>query len=233
IVADAPGRPAPGLLAPTERRRAPATVAVALQVAQAACAMAGRDPAQLPSVFASTHGDLAITDYMCATLATDATALSPIRFHNSVHNAAAGYWTIGTGCMRTTTAVSAWTHTFGNALLEVAAQLACEREPVLLVAYDIAATGPLATMACSDSVLGLALLLAPTRCDAARARLRVSRTDSAASVGGGALCRALAGNAMAHALPLAEALAAATPTTRVLALDASAGLQIEVEPCPS
>ena len=66
---DAPARPSPQLLAPNERRRAPDTVAVALEVALAACTAAGRDPRTLPSVFASTHGDLAITDYMCATLA--------------------------------------------------------------------------------------------------------------------------------------------------------------------
>ena len=41
------------------------------------------------------------------TLAGDPAAVSPIRFHNSVHNAAAGYWTIGTGCLRATTAISA------------------------------------------------------------------------------------------------------------------------------
>src|SRR5262245_38031864 len=87
LPADAPARPSPQLLAPNERRRAPETVAVALEVALAACEAAGRDAASLPSVFASTHGDLAITDYMCATLASDPRSVSPTRFHNSVHNA--------------------------------------------------------------------------------------------------------------------------------------------------
>ena len=86
----AAARPAPRLLAPNERRRAPDTVALALEVALAACTDAGRDPAMLPSVFASTHGDLGITDYMCATMAGDPRAISPTKFHNSVHNAAAG-----------------------------------------------------------------------------------------------------------------------------------------------
>ena len=52
-----------------ERRRAPESVAVALEVALAACTASGRDPSTLPSVFASTHGDLAITDYVASTLA--------------------------------------------------------------------------------------------------------------------------------------------------------------------
>ena len=63
----ASARPAPTLLAPTERRRAPDTVAVALEVAARACESAGLPPAELASVFASTHGDLAISD--CRRLA--------------------------------------------------------------------------------------------------------------------------------------------------------------------
>src|SRR5688572_23532909 len=126
LPADAPSRPSPQLLAPNERRRAPETVAVALEVALAACTAAGRDPKTLPSVFASTHGDLAITDYMCATLAESPHAISPTRFHNSVHNAAAGYWTIGAGCMQATTALSAYDATFAEGLLEALVQLVDE-----------------------------------------------------------------------------------------------------------
>ena len=83
---EAPRRPSPQLLAPNERRRAPDSVAVALEVALAACAASGRDPAALPSVFASTHGDLGITDYICSTLASDAPdpACGPqLRFDNA------------------------------------------------------------------------------------------------------------------------------------------------------
>ena len=91
-------RPSPALLPPAERRRAPDTVALALEVASRACEAAGRDPKSLSSVFASTHGDLAISDAICDTLAKTPSLTSPTKFHNSVHNAAAGYWTIGTAC---------------------------------------------------------------------------------------------------------------------------------------
>ena len=107
------GRPAPELLPPNERRRAPDTVAVALEAALAACKCADLEPATLACVFSSTHGDLTITDYMCATLASTPAQLSPTRFHNSVHNAAAGYWTIAAECTRPYTALSAGEHTFG------------------------------------------------------------------------------------------------------------------------
>ncbi|WP_167702338.1 beta-ketoacyl synthase chain length factor, partial [Xanthomonas axonopodis] len=121
---EAPARPAPQLLAANERRRAPDTVAVSLEAALAACSTAGRDPASLPSIFTSTYGDLAISDYMCTTLASDPLAISPTKFHNSVHNAAAGYWTIGAGAMTPATAMSAGLGSFAQGLLEALVQRA-------------------------------------------------------------------------------------------------------------
>ena len=61
------------------------------------CADAGHDAAALASVFTSAHGDLPIIDALCTTLAGDPLLLSPTRFHHSVHNAASGYWAIGSG----------------------------------------------------------------------------------------------------------------------------------------
>ena len=205
LVADAPAKPQPQLLPPNERRRAPESVAVALEVALAACTAAGRDPKTLPSVFASTHGDLAITDYMCATLASDPAAISPIRFHNSVHNAAAGYWTIGNGCRAATTAISAGEATFSQAVVEALSQLACGEDAVLLAACDAAATGPLAPVSRSTGLLGGALVLAR---DGAGPRLAVRLDAGEAPEADGPLARHARGNAMAPMLALFDALAA-------------------------
>lgn len=201
-----PARPAPLLLAANERRRAPETVAVALEVALAACQAAGRDTAGLPSVFVSTHGESAITDYMCATLAGDPRSISPTRFHNSVHNAAAGYWTIGTGAMQATTALSAYDASFAQGLLEALVQLDSGSEAVLLVAYDGPACGPLAAMAPSTGLLGGALVLS-RHVRAGAASLQVAFTDGHAGAGTGPLALHAAGNAMAPMLPLFDALA--------------------------
>jgi len=204
--ADAPARPSPQLLAPNERRRAPESVAVALEVALAACQAAGRDPATLPSVFASTHGDLAITDYICSTLATDPAGLSPIRFHNSVHNAAAGYWTIGNGCTAPATAISADDASFAQGLLEALAQVHAGAPAVLLVAYDTAATGPLQDVSRSTGLLGAGLVLSSPSHGAAP-RLRATLVDADAPPPQGALASLAGGNAMAPMLPLFDALA--------------------------
>jgi hypothetical protein len=202
----APSRPSPQLLAPNERRRAPESVAVALQVALDACAAAGRDPATLPSVFASMHGDLAITDYMCTTLASDPASISPTRFHNSVHNAAAGYWTIGAGCVQPTTAISSFDATFAQGLLEALVQLHAGAPAVLLAAYDAPSVGPLAQVSPSTGLLGGALVLA-NEGGTGRRRLRCSLVDADAPAPDGPLAQVAGGNAMAPMLALFQALA--------------------------
>jgi hypothetical protein len=203
----APARPSPRLLPANERRRAPESVAVALEVALAACADAGADLATLSSVFASTHGDLGITDYICSILASEPQSLSPTRFHNSVHNAAAGYWTIGAGCHAPATAISSHDASFAQGLLEAMAQLAAGAEQVLLVAYDGAAPGPVGQLSRSEGLLGAALVLArePRH---GTPRLRATLVDAIAPPPAGTLARRLGANAMAPMLPLFQALAA-------------------------
>ena len=224
-----PARPSPQLLAPNERRRAPATVAVALEAALAACDAAGRDPAALPSVFASTHGELAITDYMCATLASEPATISPTRFHNSVHNAAAGYWTIGAGAQRAATAISAYDASFAQGLLDALAQLATGEEAVLLVGYDAPSAGPLEKISPSEGLLGGALLLSrDARPGAPRLRARLADGEPAAMPG--PLQALAAGNAMAPMLSLFDALAAGRTHAE---LRAGPGRVLRVELVPS
>jgi len=230
--APAAGRPAAALLPPTERRRAPDAVLIALEVASNACAMAQRDPKTLASVFASTYGDLVISDYMCATLADNPALISPTKFHNSVHNAPAGYWTIATGALAPYTALTAYRYTFGTALLTSLTQLASDTAPVLCVAYDIEARGPLATMADSRGLLGVALVLAPERTAASRARLawQVRCGEARDSVPRAQNAALAAGNAMAGCLALAEALADALPRQLVQSLAPRLAIELSVVP---
>jgi hypothetical protein len=222
----APGaRPQPSILPPNERRRAPDTVAVALDVALQACVNAGRDPAQLPSVFASTYGDLAITDYMCSTLARAPLTLSPTRFHNSVHNAAAGYWSIATGCRQPYGALGAGAYTFAAGLFAAALQVCADHTDVLFVAYDIEARGPLARIAPSSGILGVALVLGAAPGKVAPG-LQLVVTETAA----GRDSHSGAANAMAASLPLMAALADRATRTLSLPLGPDSSLQVRVLP---
>ena len=203
--APGPTKPSPQLLPANERRRAPDTVAVALEVALAACRSANIDPTALPSVFASTHGDLAITDYMATTLASDPGALSPTRFHNSVHNAAAGYWTIGSGATTPATAISAYRGSFAQGLLEAMVQLHSGEPAVLLVGYDGEATGPLTEIAMTQGLLAGALVL--TAEEASLPTLQTTWECGSPPPASGPLSLTLAGNSMSEMLPLFDALA--------------------------
>ncbi|MFC7519727.1 beta-ketoacyl synthase chain length factor [Xanthomonas populi] len=220
-----PARPAPQLLAANERRRAPDTVAVSLEAALAACTAAGRDPASLPSIFTSTYGDLAISDYMCTTLASDPLTISPTKFHNSVHNAAAGYWTIGAGAMTPATAISASLASFAQGLLEALVQRAAGMDAVLLAGYDARSVGPLGRIAPSRGLLGGALVLGLPG-QAGKPQLRARLDDGTPTPCDGPLCCHLASNAMAPMLPLLDLLASGGDS---VALYAGPGRVLRVE----
>ncbi len=169
-------RPSAATLPPNERRRAPESVLLAVEVAGQAVAMSGHDAATLACVFSSSHGDQSITDYMCATLAQAPAELSPIRFHNSVHNAPVGYWTIATGCHAPSTAVCAHEASFGAGLLEAVTQVMTEQQPVLLVCSDTQRSGPLGEMTGCEQPFGCALLLSPHASAATLAHLDLQIT---------------------------------------------------------
>jgi hypothetical protein len=226
-------RPAPQLLPPTERRRAPDTVAVALEAAFAACQSAELPPASLPSVFTSMHGDLSITDYMCATVTSTPTLVSPIRFHNSVHNAAAGYWSIGVECTRPYTALSAGEQSFGAGLLETCAQAKHANENVLLVAYDIDARGPLAPVARSKGILSAALVISPARGAKAIAKFDLELVTGSGLVESRARpenAALVAGNSTEACLPFMEALALGGHHELLCLATPTLGLAIRLDP---
>jgi len=231
--ATAQTRPAPALLPPAERRRAPDTVAVSLEVAARACEMAKRHPKLMASVFASTHGDLAISDALCDTLAKTPLLTSPTKFHNSVHNAAAGYWTIATGCLKPYTSLSGYTFTFGEGLLEAASQVLSEGSPVLYVAFDIEARGPVGTMQPSRGVFAGALVLAAEVGERSLAKLTFDVSDSDALKPTTARAQNAAlveGNAMANGLPLFEVLADGVERQVVQGLAPQLNLRMQVTP---
>ena len=204
IVESPAARPPATILPAGERRRAPESVLIALEAAQQACAMAQRDAGDLAHVFASGYGDIAINDYLCTTLARAPNEVSPTKFHNSVHNAPAGYWAIASGCMRASTAVSAGAASFGAGLLEAALRACVESEPVLLVASDVAACGPLRDVIPSRRTFAVAFVLAPESPRAlARMRVRTGEVASAPPL----LHASANGNPAAACLPLLAALA--------------------------
>jgi hypothetical protein len=153
--------PVPAALPAAERRRTGAVVRLALAIGFEASSRAGANPAELPTVFSSSGGDGSNCHEICQTLATGDRQLSPTRFHNSVHNAASGYWSIAVGATPASNVLCAYDATFGAALLEALTQVVVDRAPVLLVAYDSGYPEPLHGVRPIPDAFGVAMVLAP------------------------------------------------------------------------
>jgi len=162
--------PPPMALPQAERRRAGAVVKVSLAVGGEAVAASGLQAATLASVFSSSSGDAVNCHEICSTLASSDRLISPTRFHNSVHNAAAGYWSISSGAMATSSVLCARDASFAAGLLEAMTQVAVEQVPVLLVAYDTDYPEPLRSARAIPDSFGVALVLAPGRSERSQAR---------------------------------------------------------------
>lgn len=153
--------PKPQAIPARERRRAGLTINLAVEVTHQACAMAGADPSTVASVFTSAMGDTDITDYLCRKLAADEMLLSPTQFHNSVHNAPSGYWSISASNRQPSSFAGGFRDSFAGGLLEAAACAGAERLPVVLTAYDIANRAPFGDVLPISESLALALLMVP------------------------------------------------------------------------
>lgn len=127
------------LLPRNEARRAGNALRLAFRVAEQACA--GHDAAHCATVFASAAGDIDIADNLCTAVNTPQRAVSPTRFHNSVHNAAAGYWSIATGSREPANSLSGGMDGFSIALCDAWAMLATTARPVMLVCFDCDSKG--------------------------------------------------------------------------------------------
>jgi Beta-ketoacyl synthase, N-terminal domain len=135
--------PIPMLLPAAERRRAGRVIKLAIALGLEAASRAGLEPASLVAVFSSSGGDGDNCHSICQTLASADRNLSPTRFHHSVQNVPAGYWSIATGAMAPSTTLCAYDASFAAGLLEALAQVALHAQPVLLIAYDASYPSPL------------------------------------------------------------------------------------------
>lgn len=200
--------PLPTALPVTERRRAGRLIRLALAIGAEAVAHSGREAGSLPSVFSSSGGDGEILHALCEALASPERLISPTRFHNSVHNAASGYWSIAQGCTQPSTALCAYDASFAAGLLEAIAQVDHSGQAVLLVAYDADYPPPLHAKRPMPDAFGVALVLAAAGSPRSRATLRVSLHHGPAdTMGDPALEQLRTSIPAARALPLLARLA--------------------------
>jgi hypothetical protein len=208
------------LLPPVERRRTGLPVKLALAVGAAALEAAGVAPDQVASVFTSSGADGEIMHDVCVTLASDDRQISPTKFHNSVHNAPSGYWSIATHSHQPSTSLCAYDWSFAAGLLEAVAQTALEHERVVLISYDVPYPQPMNALRTVMGALGVALLLSRAKHAGSLCRLSLSLAASlreATRLDHASLESLRTGNPTGRALPLLRALGA--PDTDAVVLD--------------
>jgi hypothetical protein len=151
-------RTSSNLLNPAERRRVSDLTRLVLAAAEEACPV---PPADMQAVFVTNSGDGVTTHAICDALATPVPDVSPTRFTNSVHNAAAAYWSIGLHRPSATTSLGAGPNGMSAGLLEAVLTMQENSTSVLLVAYDAPYPFPLSEKVPVKQALALAFYLAP------------------------------------------------------------------------
>jgi hypothetical protein len=156
---------------------------------------------------------------ICVTLASEDRQISPTKFHNSVHNAPSGYWSIATHSHQPSTSLCAYDWSFAAGLVEAAAQVALDHEQVLLISYDVPYPEPMNAVRTVTGTLGVALLLTRARGSRSLCRLSLSLATvrrEPTRMDQPALEALRAANPTGRALPLLRALEARATDAVVL-----------------
>jgi hypothetical protein len=230
------------LLPSAERRRTGVPVKLALAVGCEAIAQSQRNASGLPAVFASSAGDGDNMHCIFDMLSKNGREVSPTRFHNSVHNAPSGYWSIATKSMAPSTSIACFDASFAAGLIEAATQTMANGNAVVLIAYDAPYPQPLHAARPLGEAFGVALVLAANKTPHSQAELEINiRRDRATStpMSGAQLEAVRISTSAARSLPLLAVLAfakinvsaKAIPTKIYLDYIAGNQLEVAVHPC--
>jgi hypothetical protein len=220
---------APVSLPPAERRRSCPTVRLAIAVAEQAMRRSSLAPHEMAMVFSSHEAAGVITHQLCEVLA-GSREVSPTQFHNSVHNAPSGYYSIAMNAKLAASSVCRGRWSFAAGLLTAAAQVVTDRIPVLYVCYDSPLPKPLCELLPMVETTAIALVLTPAALPASMAPWEIA---VAPGDGGAAwpdwMPATWHANACARGFTLLTTLA--DPACQVAALPLSPELDLRVSRC--
>ena len=151
----------PACLPPAERRRSSDNVRLAIATTEQALKQTPLAPQDMAMVFASAEASGVITHQLCEVLA-GSREVSPTLFHNSVHNAPSGYYSIAMKAKLAASSVCHGQWSFAAGLLNAAAQALADKVPVLYVCYDSPMPPPLCDAMPVLEATAIALVLTPT-----------------------------------------------------------------------
>jgi hypothetical protein len=227
---DAPLPPHTTAMLPlNERRRTTPAIRLAFQAAEDAMLSTSLPAASLATIFASSDADIAIIHRICLALTATPRLISPTEFHNSVYNAAAGYWSIAAGARAPSTTISAYDGSFAAALLEAFLQAQVDDCDTLLVAFDLPSSGPLHAQRfiAVPTAVSLVLTRQPTAHSLA-ALICTTTSDAETTLAQAALESLRLSNPAARALPLMQRLALRSYGRVVLPMTGHTRLGVEL-----
>ena len=215
----APGADAPRaeLLPPMLRRRTSLLTRMAAEVAAQAIAAAGLDRAHVTVIYGSVYGEIRTTLDLLEALLDPVGPLSPTKFHNSVHNTAAGYVSIAAQNRGGNAAITAGRSTLAMGLIECAGLVAAGQGPALLVIAEESLPEPLAAGRIYGPLAAAFALDAPGSGGMSLRTCRLRQGERVAAQPAAAIPEALAANPCAVALGLVAA--ALRPEASVVALE--------------
>jgi hypothetical protein len=219
----------PAMLPLNERRRATPAIRMAFRAAEDAMQGTTLSAASLATVFASSEADAVIIHRICLALTATPRLISPTDFHNSVHNAAAGYWSIAAGARAASTSICAYDGSFAAGLFEACSQVLVDGRDVLLVAFDLSEPLPMLARRAITGSAAAALVLTrePTERSMAALTCRAS-AEAETTLDESALELMRLGNPAARALPLIQSLALQRPGPVFLPMGSGANLAAEL-----
>ena len=206
--------PEVSLLSGPLRRRATGLTRMAVEAFHQATSQAGCDPATIPSVWATSHGEHTTAIKILDMMRRGEGRLSPTHFHNSVHNTASGYASIATGNCAPSTTLTGGAELVASGLLEAMCLLEASADGVVWVLADEPLLPPF-DRGDGDSPLALAFCLS-SRSDGALALLSEMRRDAVTPIGRHDRFGRLS---VAAALPLLERIVLGRPGTVALELE--------------
>jgi len=218
---------APECLSSRSRRRLSPQTLLAISVAERLSPSLSQDTAW---VFASAFGEGETLKVILDALRTPEMAIRPLRFQNSVHNAASGQWTIAASMRAAATSICGGDCTVGAGLLKSFMQAKLEDRPIALVMYDAPLPFPLSTSHRLTIPAGIGMAFSLTQSPDTQAIIEYSLCDAPYStVLTDCAMKALAsGNPVFSALPLLERISGIGEGEVVLPLNGGSGLCMKV-----
>jgi hypothetical protein len=160
VISDALGLPSPAVLPANERRRASQVVRLVLACAAQALANGRYVADELRCVFASDEGTGEVCQQMLEALVTSG-QLSPLLFHNSVHNAPSGYFSIAYQNHLPAVSVSMGSESFAAGLLCAVSEACTSAQPVLFLVYDAPLPEPMRALLPIEQATACAWIIEP------------------------------------------------------------------------